>query len=362
MIKLSPLTQKFIKRDSSSWKELLFYSTSSLKKRVLIEGDEKNEYKEALLCIAVLKSFFNFSENDALDYIVKNKKETLDKERVKKLCSTRLMRKLSRFIETQKYPYLIIDEITRQKKDAKDVLSSPEKIEEKVNALYEEKITSALKKSHKNILFSLIFLISLSMLLFLFFGMGSNLVLALSLLPPFLCSLLVFYIKKPPAKNRKRTFLEVMQIISKEDIAISFPSNLLEKSSVYSFVATLYKIVSLALFLLLFWAMHSYLNLSPLFSLPFLFLLSFFAQTAKSTKSDIDSFYIVDQKETFLSLIIDLLSYPLVKINQIILQKKYLFRFPAIKTNFSLPQIKISFSPQSLKKTLKEKKEKLYEE
>ncbi len=339
----------------------LFYAFNSLKKIIKIEEDKITESeKNIILYLSVQQTIFGFDK----DLAIYNTSIVSDEsfQKIKELSETLLLKKVSLICFNYKTPLLIIRNILREDgKNHKDIFSNPEETEKKIISVYKKIEEDRLNRSYRYIAASTIIIALLSFLVS--FSLTIPLLkISLTLIPIIFCALLVTEIKPIPQKNTKKIVLESLRLIYKKEEAPHYfvkPPKKINK--IYFFINLLYALLFSVFFGLAFWSL-SFLNISTLSIISLIFLFVFIFFTKINAKRFLKDLSLINRKDSFFDSLTEIIAFPLLKIRQIFITKKY---SPYLLLASSGTKSLIPFLRDLLREKtiiLKEKKEKLYEE
>ena len=366
MPELSPLTQRLIKNllkeDSSELEALSFYAVNSIKKEVKLDASENEEYIDSLFWVSVLQGIFDFDHKEAVKYTLENEPQKINQEKLKELLSSSLGKRLSVFCKKQKLPYQIIGDIlTQQKKKLKNKELSPEKVEEWVEKYFQKRIDLVRKENEHIILKTTLYSLLGGILIIFITDAPIALLSPFALIPPLFSSLLIFTATNPPRRNIKKLTLEIIRILYKnkneDPLLLRDRKN---KKNTFLLINTLYLSMFAVMSLLLVWALYL-INVPLLFSISLLLIFIYVAHNGRTAKRNLKDFFPVEKKENLLDFFLDVFSLPLIKALHIFSTKKRKPLTLKKVSSIGLPQKSKSLYKNSLK-SLKEKKEKLYDE
>ncbi len=353
----------------------LFYFLNAIKKT--IEIDKKVENRDFLLHIAVQKTIFNFDNtliayhllklkyDNWQDYTpenIKNITPQIYKERreISALLNNFYLRKISRLCKQKKPSYLVLKDVLE--KNAKELLSDPTHVEKEIITYYEERLEKLKSGALKLVtLFTLLTLITkIAFLLFLeipLFGFNDLTASLSGLLPAILVAFLATKVHSPSLKNRKKLVLQVIRILYKKDeepMIINLPQ---ERKNSYLLIDGFYFLGFLIFTSLLVWSFTLIFPLLSSFILVFYLLVVAFLDVLLREK--MREFLVIEKKENFFNIVIDMLAFPLVKIkNRASIERE---KSKKRKISFSFNyKIDISSYCKKTRSYLKEKKENIY--
>ncbi len=383
---------QFINQENED--SFLFYVFNSIKK--VAEIDENIEERELLLYIAIQQAIFRFDKAKISYHLLKKKYENWEKyslediknitpqiykerREIMSLFEHPQLKKIYLLCKSKSLSYVVSYNILEKSK--KDLLENPEHVEKEVSVYYKNFLEKIKKESLKRItLFALFVLITKILLLFfveipLLSRMGKTVfndftITLNALLPTILVTALVFRLPFPGEKNRKKLNLEVLRILYKKDEKPSVLKLPKKEKHIYLFINLIYLFSFIILSSFSVWALNF---LFPLFSSLF-FILYFItiAYLDVLTRESWKEVYIIQKKENFLNVFIDIFAFPLIMIRKWMMTKK---EKDVKKINISFTffkKINISFAffkkikkglPicfRKVKKTLREKKENIY--
>ena len=382
----------------------LFYIFNSIKK--VAEIDENIEERELLLYIAVQQAIFRFDKAKISYHLLKKKYENwknysledikkitpqIYKERreIMSLFEHPQLKRIYLLCKSKSPSYIVSYNILEKSK--KDLLEDPEHVEKEVSIYYKNFLEKIKKESLKLItvfaLFALIvkilllFFIEIPLSLYIGKTLFSDFTITLNaLLPAILITILALRLSSPGEKNKKKLNLEVLRILYKKDEKPSVLKLPKKEKRIYLFINLIYLFGFIFLSSLSVWLLSFFF---PLFSsFIFILFLTTIAYLDVLIRESWKEVYIIQKKENFLNVFIDIFAFPLIMIRKWVMTKKekdvkkinisFIF-FKRINISFSFfRKINIPFIffkkikkglPiyfRKLKKTLREKKENIY--
>jgi hypothetical protein len=361
----------------------LFYFFNSIKKTIEINKEIEN--RDLLLYVSIQKTIFNFDNSLIAYHLLKLKYNNWEnyttedienitpqiyKERreISSLLNSFHLRKINRICKQRKLSFLVLKEVL--KKNDKDLLSNPEHVEKETISYYEKYLDKAKNNTLKLVTFFALFALTTKIVLLLFleiplFGFNDFTASLTGLLPTILIAMLSVKVKSPSLKNRKKLVLQIIRILYKkeeEPVIINLPK---ERKNSYLLIDGFYLFGFLLLFFLLVWSFTFILPLLSSFILVFYILIVAFLDVLIREK--MKELFVIEKKENFLNIVVDMLAFPLIKIKNWInierereIKKK---RRKNIKNKISFSfnyNFDISSYYKKTKKYLREKKENIY--
>jgi hypothetical protein len=384
--------EQFLNQNSED--NLLFYTFNSIKK--VIEIDENIKERDLLLYIAIQQAIFRFDKERISYHVLKMKYEKWEnylledikkitpqiyKERreIMSLFQHPQLKRIYLLCKSKSLVYTVSHNILEKSK--KDLLVDPEHVEKEVSVYYKSFLEKIKKESSKLITLFALFAIATKTLFLLFIEIPffkhtervlfNDFTITLNaLLPTILITTLVLRLSSPGEKNRKKLNLEVLKILYKKEENPSVLKLPKKEKRIYLFINLIYFFGFLLLASFSVWSLSFFF---PIFSsFIFTIYLIIIAYLDVLIRESWKEVYIIERKENYLNIFIDIFAFPLIMTRKWMMTKK---EKDVKKINISFAffkKINISFSYfkkikknlpvyfRKVKKTLREKKENIY--
>ncbi len=384
---------------SSSYKEraLIAFMFESMKEKIVLnEGavatkPVKEDEKNIQIYIAVQKALFKLDSPVIGYHLIKYKypnwktisqEELLEvaknmltlRKKIERNINHPLANKFYQICERYDTPYLLLgDIVSTDPQGSEEKFSKPEIIEAEIKDAYNKRVKTLKNRLARAALYATLSIFITKIIV----GMAIEIPIdkyitheynLLSLIiniiiPPVLMYLLVSTIKVPGRENLERAVLETMKIIhqtEKKDV-YEIKTFKARKSFVISGAINFIYILTFALTLSLIIYILRGLKFSPLSIIIFVLFTSLIAFTGTRIRQRSKELEIIEEKEGFFNMILDLFAIPLVEVGKWLTQKwqKYNFISALFNILIDMPfMVFIEFIEQ-WRYFLKEKKEKI---
>ncbi len=374
---------------------LIQYMFNQMKERVSVEKgyfeDVEEKTKETLLYIAVQEALFNLDQPiityHLFNYNYQNwgnlsrkdlKKITQNihkiKEKINYYFNHKLKTKFYHLCKKHSTPYLLLgDVIKKDPKNPENLISDPEKLEEKIKEAYEKRINTMKSRLSRSAIYATIsifitnvaalYLLEIPLAHLLNYDYPIQAVLVTIFVPTAFMALFILTITPPPKKNFHRVIMETMKIVyekeKKKNLKIKKPRkrgvvsnliiNLIWTLSLLASVAIIMYILSLASF-------------PPLSYLIFIIFLSLISFTGTKIRDRAKELHMIEQKERFVMVLLDIFALPVIRLGKWFTNKWK--RYNIISIFFSalidLPFMSFIKFLEQWRSFLKEKREDIY--
>ncbi|MEA2092398.1 MAG: hypothetical protein U9P61_00230 [Patescibacteria group bacterium] len=357
------------------------YMARSLMEEAEIESNSKKVNSIFLFCISSKKAIFKGVDLPVFSYYFMKDKYPFwseasekdlekvitiinkDKEEAEKEFRSTAYKKVFLFCKKNVLPFLLIKDLFNENsRKIKEVLSDPQETEKQVKKIYEKRKKEAEKITYFSgvILASLLFIFNLSLFSFTIDYFDS---LVGIFLLPFLVLLITVTTALPLDKNKNKVLLKIIDTVyKKEDKEKRKISLKRHKKSVVFAINMFYSsffVVLMALFIFLLFIVE--MKTVHSFAFFFTLLLSSFlmVKIRKKTKN----LFVIEKKEKMIEVILDALSFPLIKTEKAleINEKKCHPAFILTEALIKIRKKDIIDLFNSWKLRLRQKKEKIYE-
>jgi hypothetical protein len=294
--------------------------------------------------------------------------------KIEKMLNHRLGDKFYRLCEKHNAPYLILgDIISENQKDALDKISNPKSLESSVKKAYNARLASLNSRLKRAAIYATISIFVTKILLALaveipldryIFGNFNWLAIGIdALFPPLLMFFIIATIKPPKRENLTVILMELMKIVyppQKEEIYELKISK--KRNIVFVFFVKILYLISFAISLGFIIFLLYRLSFPIISYFVFIIFISLIAFTGTKLRQRSKELSIVEEKDGFLTTLLDLFVLPLVQLgNWMALRwKKYNFIAAGFNILIDMPfSVFVEFIEQ-WRYFLKEKKEKIH--
>jgi len=322
---------------------LISYMHEHIKEMLEIEEEIKDEEKNILIYIAVHQALFDLDPQIISYHILKYKhsnwrnlqKEQLEqitenihriKERIDSYFRNPLLKKIYQVCKSYNTPFLIMGDVLEEDpKKAKNILANPETLEEKIKKHYQKRKDAMRGKLSRIAVYTTIsiFITNIFALLVIeipfskLIGEFSSLAIAIDVLvPTMLMALLVVTIKPPPQRNEKKVVMETMKVAYKGGKETYKIKKARERKIVFEVLVNLVYGASFLVSLGVIVYLLSRINFPPFSYFIFIMFLSLIAFAGMKIRERAKELHMVEEKEGFLSFLIDLFAIPVIKLGK----------------------------------------------
>ncbi len=378
---------------SSSIKEraLISYMYKSLKEVIEMEEDIGEEEKNILIYIAVQQALFDLDsqiigyhllkykydewknlEGSSLEEVTRDIHKT--KNQINEYLNHPSLKKIYQVCKVYNTPYLIIGDILEDDpKKAKNIIENPEEVELNVKKHYRGRVKMMKSRLSRAAVYATIsiFLTNVFALLaveipFTTYVMGQFSPTAIAIdifVPTLLMAVLVMTIKSPPEENEKKVIMETMRVIYENDKKTIFKIKKPKKKKfIFQFIINLIYLLSFCLSVGgIVWLLQK-ISFPPLSYFIFIIFLSLIAFAGVKIRERGKELHMVESKEGFSSIIIDLFALPVIQMGKwfTVRWEKYNVISVFFSALIDMPfMVFVEFIDQ-WRNFLKEKKEEIY--